>query len=193
MATGKAVAVRCALVAAVLFVLTGCAGLDKGTGRKAFVMRVNCGAMEPYTDQAGNKWLADQEKDDTNTWGAVGGMTVGRYEVAIPGTEAPTVYLNERYGMSAYEFALAPGKYTVRLHFAETYEDVLFEGERVFTVKLNGEAVLEDLDPFKAGGGQNKPVVREFKGVKPVDGKLLIEFVESNQRAEINGIEIISE
>ena len=52
--------------------------------------------------------------------------------------------------------------------------------------------MLEDFDPFKAGGGFAKPVVKETEKVKVTDGKLLIEFQENIQRAEINAIEIIA-
>ena len=45
---------------------------------------------------------------------------------------------------------------------------------------------------FKAAGGANKPVIKEFKGVAVTD-KLAIDFETNEQNPEINGIEILAE
>ena len=157
------------------------------------VYTVSCGADQAYTDAGGKQWLADQEKAEGTDWGALDGSTITREPVAIPGTEAPQVYLTERYGMTGYEFKLDDGAYTVRLHFAETYDGILDAGERVFDVSLNDKVVLKDLDVFKAAGGPNTPLVKEFKGVKVTGGKLVIGFAAAVQNSEINGIEILAE
>jgi len=157
------------------------------------VYTVSCGADEPYTDETGKMWLSDQLLAEGADWGAVDGETVIRDAVEIAGTPAPQVYLTERYSMTGYEFKLEDGTYTVRLHFAETYEGILAAGERLFDVSLNGEVVLDDLDVFKEAGGANKMLVREFKGVKVTGGKLVIGFEANVQNPEINGIEIIGE
>jgi len=94
--------------------------------------------------------------------------------------------------MAGYVFKLAPGKYTVRLHFAETYDGVTSDGERVFDVSFNGKVVLKDFDVFKEAGGANKPVIKEIKGVEVTD-KLAIDFETNQQNPEINGIEILAE
>ena len=159
------------------------------------VIRVNCASDADYTDQAGNKWVADQMWTEGKTWGAVEGNTATRNlnPGAIAGTQAPGIYLTERYGMSGYRFDVPNGKYTVRLHFAETWDGIKAAGERVFTVKIQGKPIFENVDPFKDGGGLAKPVVKEAKGIEVADGKLAIEFVEQAQSAEINGIEIMAE
>ncbi len=156
------------------------------------VYSINCGADDIYVDKSGKTWLADQEKTDELAWGVVGGETVLRETIEIPGTQAPMVYLNEAYSMAGYVFDLAPGKYTVRLHFAETYDGVIAEGERVFDVSFNGKVVLKDFDVFKEAGGANKPVIKEFTGVEVKD-KLAIDFETNTQNPEINGIEILAE
>jgi hypothetical protein len=46
-------------------------------------LRINCGATEPYTDKAGNVWLADQSMDIDKKWGAVDGLTVDRGDLGI--------------------------------------------------------------------------------------------------------------
>lgn len=165
-----------------------------GCGGPQCVVRLNAGAEKEYVDQAGATWQPDQVFADGATHGAVGGKTVRRTEIkAIPGTKAPEVYLTERYGMAAYRFAVANGTYTVRLHFAETYSGITKAGERVFSVSVNGEPALKDLDVFKAAGGFAKPLIREIRGVKVTDGTLAIGFAEQTQSPEINGIEILAE
>src|SRR5262249_41112163 len=57
-----------------------------------------------------------------------------------------------------------PRRYTVRLHFAEP--DDLAIGDRVFSVALQGRAVLPNLDVLKDAGGVRHVLVKEFKGVE---------------------------
>jgi endoglucanase len=183
------------LTAVVLLVFSGCepSSGTKGANLAKYVMRVNCGAIDPYTDKAGNEWLPDQYMDETEKWGAVYGMTVDRSDLGITGTDAPRIYESECYSMDAYEFVVPNGKYTVRLHFAETYEGITDPGMRVFSVAINGKTVLKDFDVYDTAGGPEKPVVKEYKGVKVTDGKLIIEFIPDIENPEINGIEIFSE
>ncbi len=157
------------------------------------VLRVNCGAYEPYTDKAGNIWLADQDMGTDKKWGAIGGDTVDRDDLGITDTNSPVVYETERYGMDGYKFSVPNGNYTIRLHFAETYSDIYGVGDRVFSVTINEKPVIEDFDPFKEAGGLNKPVVKTIEGVTVTNGELVIGFVFGIQNPEINGIEIISE
>ena len=168
--------------------LVGCAAPAKA------LMRVNAGADKDYTDLSGAKWLADKEFAEGAQYGAVGGKTVARAGIeAVPGTKAPQVYLTERYGMKAYQFAVPNGVYTVRLHFAETYEGITKEGARLFSVSVNGKPVLKDLDVFKAAGGFARPLVKDVEHIQVADGKLVIEFAEGVQNPEVNGIEILAE
>jgi endoglucanase len=186
------------MIAVVLLAFSGCA-----TGKQAKVpaeeakapkpvLRVNCAAVEPYTDQAGNVWLADQQVEADKTWGAVGGMTVDRGELGIAGTDAPKVYQTERYSMEAYKFTVPNGKYTVRLHFAETYDGITAEGQRIFSVAINDQPVLKDFDPYKEAGGFQKPVVKTIEDVAVTGGEIVIKFTMNVQNPEINGIEILS-
>ncbi len=156
-------------------------------------LRINCGATEPYTDKAGNAWLADQSIDTDKKWGAIDGLTVDRGDLGITVTDTPKIYETERYSMEGYKFTVPNGKYTVRLHFAETYDGITAEGERVFSVSINGKTVQNDFDPFKEAGGYQKPVVKTIKDVEVTNGQLDIGFTMNIQNPEINGIEILSE
>jgi len=182
------------VVAAMLAVgLVGCGPQKTGAAAGKLVLRVNCAADKEYTDETGAKWLPDQVWKEGAPYGAVEGQTILREGLKITGTKAPEVYLTERYSMKAYRFDVPPGTYAVRLHFAETFPGIVQDGPRVFTVAIQGKPVLTDLDVMKAAGGFGKPLVKEFKGVKVTDGKLMIEFTPKTQNPEINGIEVIGE
>jgi hypothetical protein len=199
----RKVVIVSSIVAAVVLAFSGCEptgktkikteAKSKTEAPSKFVLRVNCAAIEPYTDKAGNKWLPDQYMEEGKAWGAMDGMEVDRGELGITGTDAPKVYETERYMMSEYKFKVPNGKYTVRLHFAETYSGIGGKDERVFSVTINNKGVLEDFDVYKAAGGPEKPVVKAFKGVTVTNGELVIGFVSNIENPEINGIEILSE
>ncbi|MCX7047259.1 MAG: malectin [Candidatus Sumerlaeota bacterium] len=184
------------LAAVALMALAGCATDQKSGqgGAKAgkFCICVNCGGEKEYTDEMGRQWLPDQLFEAGAKWGAVGGKTVVR-DYPVAGTKCPDIYKTEHYSMEAYKFAVPDGKYTVRLHFSEDYEAITAEGERVFSVTLQGKKVITDLDPLKEAKGPRKPVVKEFKGVAPVNGEIVIGFTPKVQNPQINGIEILGE
>jgi len=159
---------------------------------KKFVLRVDCGAFEPYKDKLGNVWAADQELATGKTWGADDGMTIDREGVGITGTDIPRIYETERYSMSSYKFTVPNGKYTVRLHFAETFDGIVGPGERVFSVKVPGQETLKDLDLFKTVGFL-KPLVKEYRGVSVESGQLVISFTPNIENPQICGIEILAE
>ncbi len=181
------------LTIVVLFATSGC---EPSSTKKAnlakFVLRVNCAAFDTYTDKAGNEWLADQEMQEGERWGAVFGNIGDHGELDMTGTDAPEIYETERYAVEAYKLLLANGKYTIRLHFSENYEGITDVGQRVFSVTINDKTVLKDFDPFEVGGFGN-PIVKEYKHVKVTDGTLTIGFIPNVENPAINGIEIFSE
>ncbi|MEN6427397.1 MAG: malectin [Phycisphaerales bacterium] len=156
------------------------------------MLRVDCGAFEPYKDKQGNVWAADQELGAGKTWGADDGMTVDRLGLGVTGTDMPTIYETERYSMGSYKFTVPNGKYTVRLHFAETFEGITGPEQRVFSVSVPGQEVLKDLDLFKTVGPL-KPLIKEYKGVSVENGQLVIGFTPHIENPQICGIEILAE
>jgi hypothetical protein len=158
------------------------------------VLRVACGANQPYTDKDGNLWLPDEVKFPGASLSPLDGMTVERTETfEVPGVAFPQIFRTERYSMSAYEFNLPNGKYTVRLHFAETYADITAVGQRIYSFAVQGQPPVKDFDLFKEAGGIYKAIFREYKGVAVTNGKLRIEFTANVQNPAINGIEIFAE
>ncbi|MFP4056632.1 MAG: malectin domain-containing carbohydrate-binding protein [Candidatus Brocadiia bacterium] len=138
----------------------------------------------------GCAWFAGRVP--SGRWGAVGGLTVTRPDTELKNTEDKAIYLDERYELSAYRIPVPDGAYVVRLHFAETYEGITAPGERVFSVSIEGEAVLEDFDVYRAAGNQRfVAVVKEFE-VQVDDGELTIEFQPKVQNAMVNGVEVVA-
>ncbi len=160
-------------------------------------IRVNCGTADgatAYTDKDGNVWQPDRLMADTLDWGAMDGQIIQRPTLDIQGgTKCPEIYQSETYSMSAYKFKVPKGKYTVTLHFAETYEGIYGEGERVYSVSLNGKEILKDFDPYKEAGVFATPVVKKYNGVEPVDGAITIGFTPNIENPQICGIEVLSE
>ncbi len=146
------------------------------------IIRIKAGSDKPVTDSSGNVWQADQ--------GFADGEAADRApDLAVANTKTPEVYRSERYGMTKFSLSLPNGKYTVKLHFAETYDGIEGAGQRVFSFNVEGREI-NDLDVFAKTGGLNRAYV-ETVPVEITDGKLDIRFTEKNQSPEINGIEII--
>jgi hypothetical protein len=145
-------------------------------------IRIKAGATAPCTDSKGNVWLSDQ--------GFVDGDTVDRgSDMQIANTQDQAIYRSERYGMSSFSYKLPNGKYIVKLHFAETYEDITGAGQRVFSFNVAGHE-FKDFDVWAKAGGAKRAYV-ETVNVDITNGKLDITFTTNIQSPEINGIEII--
>jgi hypothetical protein len=106
------------------------------------------------------------------------------------------VYQAERYGNDFSYIYPVPkdGRYLVRLHFAEIFDDGA--GRRLQNVHINGQPVLKDFDIFATAGGLNKAVVKEFAGIAPDDrGNIVIRVTTTadspDKNAKINGLEIL--
>jgi hypothetical protein len=117
----------------------------------------------------------------------------------VAGTDVPWVYASGLRGMSGCQVPLLgkgqkPETYTVRLYFAALEHDK--PGQRVFDVKLQGNAVLKNFDIVNAAGGTQKAHVAEFANI-PVTDDLTIELEPSNENPDdrqqplLSGIEVL--
>ena len=103
-------------------------------------------------------------------------------------------------GLSPYPPPTKPKKpetervYTIRLYFSEP--DAVKPGQRVFNVGIQGKPVLNNFDVIREAGGNNRTVVKEFKGVK-VGKELNVTFAPATgatvKTPLISGIEILAE
>lgn len=162
-----------------------CAGLLalalQGADDPKGAVRIRAGVFTPYTDETGVAWLADQ--------GFSGGDTIERPGIEIANTKIPSLYRAERYSMSGFTRKLPNGKYTVKLHFCETFEEIYGPGQRVFHFTVEGKE-FKNFDPTAKAGGVRTAYV-ETVAVEITDGQLDITFTHSVENPEINGIEII--
>jgi hypothetical protein len=145
------------------------------------VIRIKAGVGEPFKDSAGNVWLPDQ--------GFEGGEPIERPDLQIANTKDPGIYRAERYSMTSFTRKLPNGKYTVKLHFAETFEGITGPGQRVFSFIVQGHE-FKDFDVWAKSGGFCKAYV-EPVNVEVTDGQLVIKFISNIENPQICGIEII--
>jgi hypothetical protein len=142
----------------------------------------------PVTDPDGQVWSADEF--------FAGGYSILRQHRVLDLLDKP-LFQGERYGNFAYHIPLAPGKYTLRLHFAETWwgtpeSHAPLEGQRLFNVFANGVAILNRFEVGREAGAPYRGIVKEFTGVEPnAQGILALEFVPLKNYAEVNAIEVI--
>jgi len=144
-------------------------------------IRIKAGGSASLVDSSGNTWLADQ--------GFEGGDTVERADLEIANTKDAAIYRSEHYSMNSFTQKLPNGKYTVKLHFCETYEGIEGAGQRVFSFNVQGRE-FKDFDVWVKAGGPRRAYV-ETVPVEITDGKLLITFTSNVENPQINGIEII--
>jgi hypothetical protein len=155
-----------------------------------------------YTDHAGNVWNPD-------CFYSGGQLALHVAHPAVSGTQDPNLYSSERFGNFSYAIPVAPGKYKVTLHFAETYwasqnqrrnlpdqsgSPVGGVGSRVFDIYCNGIALIRNFDILKEAGGSLKALDKTFHNLEPnPEGKLLITFVPVRDYACINALEVEEE
>jgi hypothetical protein len=165
--------------------------LRPGTSGKMKPIRI-AARPKAFVDSDGTSWSGDDYFIEGRTY---------YYENSAGGPKVPALYAGERHGNFSYAIPVAPGSYTVRLHFLESYFSPLIPnapchgaGCRVFDVACNGVMLLQDFDIAQAAGGAFKPVVREFHGLHPNgQGKLLLSFSPKVNYAEVRAIEVIDE
>jgi endoglucanase len=144
-------------------------------------IRIKAGLSTSLTNSDGTVWLPDQNFAD--------GETVERPDIQVANTTEPEIYKSEHYSMTSFSRPVPNGKYTVKLHFAETYEGITDKGQRVFSVNVQGQDI-KDLDVFDKAGGALRAYVVTVP-VEVTNGKLDITFTANIENPEINGIEII--
>ena len=144
-------------------------------------VRIKVGVTEQMKDAAGNVWLPDQ--------GFADGQTYAVADAAVTNTPDAALYRSERYSMTAYNFVVPDGKYTVKLHFAEVYTGITGPGMRVFSFNVQGHE-FKDFDIWVKAGGFDKAYV-ESVNMEVTDGKLTITFTPNVENPKVNGIEIL--
>lgn len=143
--------------------------------------------QHPVTDSDGRIWSADEF--------FTGGMQVSRSNTILDQHDK-ALYRGERFGDFDYRIPLAPGKYRLTLHFAETWfgtpeshQPAL--GSRIFNVFANGVALLKNFEIAREAG-RDRALTKVFDNLEPnAQGVLSIEFVPVKNYAEVNAIEVV--
>ena len=122
-------------------------------------------------------------------------------------TDDPEFYETERWGHFSYAIPVAPGRYTVTLHFIEhrnglgnsdpmqpnALAGLSKQRDHVFNVFCNGKTILANLNIFREAG-ENRPLMKKISGLVPnAQGKLLLEFVPVTRYATVTAIEVVPE
>jgi hypothetical protein len=143
-----------------------------------------------YVDHAGRLWGSDQY--------AIGGV-LDTHQKTTEDKADPHLFDGERFGHFTYQIPVAPGRYTVTLHFTEGFYGIIAappeDGPgRLFDVYANGEALLRNFDIYGKAGGPNKPVTETFRGIQPnAAGLIVLSFVPVRNYACVNAIEVTDE
>ena len=142
--------------------------------------------------------------DDSRWWSSdlyFKGGQLRTSEESTTGTDDPELYAGERWGNFSYAIPVPPGKYTVTLHFVErTFQvanhvqsanDAGTSSEhRSFSIFCNHRPVVRDLD-ILAEIGDGRALVKKISGLEPdAQGKLLLEFIPSQNYATVSAIEV---
>ena len=168
--------------------------LVKGAVGYQYLYRINCGG-DAFKDEFGQHWQAD-DTIYSHSWGQDFGMhpyqaSQRHITDAIRGTKSDELFQFFRFGRHRlwYDLPVATvpddspsGFYRIELYFVEPWhgkgggEMDDYEGLRIFDVAVNGETLIDDLDPWAEAGylGSLKRVVY----AKAKNGRLHISFPE---------------
>ena len=177
--------------------------LLKGAEGYHYVYRINCGG-DAFKDEFGQQWLSD-DTIYSHSWGqdfeGINALQASQRHITsdIRGTKSDELFQFFRFGRHRlwYDLPVADGDYRVELYFVEPWhgkdaaERADYEGLRIFDVDINGQTVVDDLDPWAEAGycGSLKRVVT----AKAKNGRLHISFPEVKAgQAIICGIAVAS-
>jgi Malectin domain/Bacterial Ig-like domain/Kelch motif/Abnormal spindle-like microcephaly-assoc'd, ASPM-SPD-2-Hydin len=146
-------------------------------------------------------WQADTS---TNPSSYVNASATGNYtfsttqaidmtDPSVPSSTPQALFQTERWDPAGgaemhWSFPVSPGRYQVRLYFAEIYSGAQSVGARVFNVSIEGAPVLTNYDIFADVGGY-RGVVKSF--FVSSDSTLDVEFAHVVENPKVAAIEIL--
>ncbi len=117
-----------------------------------------------------------------------GGATVTTAD-PIAEVSKDTLYQSERYGNYKYEVPVTNATYSLKLHFTELYHTTA--GSRLFTVKVEGQPVIANLDIYeKVGHDRALEIIVPEVAVE--DSSLTVELEAAVNNGTISGLAIYS-
>ena len=159
------------------------------------VVRIRCGAVEPYTDALGNVW----SKDQFFHGGEPMAPTHVKIEDAQPTPADQALYQGGRQGKDfTYAIPVPPGLYAVRLKFAEPQYEYFFQ--RPMNLSINGRSLMKNVDIAQAARGGRRAHERVFRYLVPdAQGTLTLRFtggfdpLAKTDQAMVQAIEVLPE
>jgi hypothetical protein len=152
---------------------------------------------ERSIDRFGVEWLGDRNFTGGQNTPHFGGQERNQLRPIIRRAPDQTPFRSFRYGSFSYRIPLAPGKYELRLYFAEVVLRQTDSGDgvenlRVFDVILNGKPLLPYFDIAADAGGVDTADIRIFENVSPApDGFVTLDFRSIREAAILHAIELI--
>ena len=162
--------------------------LLKGADGYQYLYRINCGG-DAFIDEFKQQWLPDDSLF-SHSWGqdfpGIHPFQASQRHISedIRGTKSDELFQFFRFGRHRlwYDLPVPDGDYRIELYFVEPWhgknggEKDDYEGLRIFDVAVNGNTVIDDLDPWAEAGylGSLKRVVT----AKAKDGHIRISFPE---------------
>jgi len=175
----------------------GSSGFGEGQGpTQAQRMIFGYTGRKPIIDSQGNEWQIGEEfVARTGKMTDVVSKTWWSQPAAEPITDTPDPELYG-YGVHAPEFwvnvTTGPGKYQVKLRFAERREPAEEPNQQWITVHLNGAEVISDLALAARAGGRYRPLDLVFDNITPQHGVIEIRFSNPyGGEAIIGAVEVI--
>ncbi len=157
-----------------------------------YLYRVNLGGPD-YTDEHGNRWLADRDYREGDAWGtaswaqqfanlpAAFGSQRKIFDPII-GARDDALFQTFRYGRDQLRFVFtvpySESEYTIDLFFTEPWYGTGggdASGWRLFDVAVNGETKIRNLDIWKESGGRAH-ALKKTVTARAKDGSLEISF-----------------
>ena len=160
-----------------------------GAPNKMLPVRIHAGETV-YVDSEGNRWLPNRYN--------FGGRESHYQVVDAAAIPDGGLFASQWIGHFHYVIPVALGeKYTVKLHFRESYFGGQdggggVVGSRVFDVWCNGEVILKHFDIIQDAG--SAPITKTFFHVEPTaQGKIELYFVPVVNYPSLNAIEVVAE
>lgn len=168
------------------------------------ILHANVGGGD-YVGADGTSWVGDGPYDPAKGWGYIddGQSTVidrrtGDWYLDIASTTDDAVFATGRNAIDRYDFAVAPGAYSIDLLFTET-DLAVAEGDRVFDVAAQGVTMLDNFDILAAAGGYQAAHIERIEPISASGGLITLRMLTADgadgtallpfeQRPEISGM-----
>ena len=171
-------------------------------------LHLDVGGTGDRRDAAGNLWLHAETRERHPLflnypihyveYASAAPLQRSAFHTEIAGADPAFAFASAHVGLKCLVLpvttpASGPGEYVVRLGFAAPPGDT--PGSRVFTVRLNGEPVLESFDIAAEAGGVDRAVWKEFtttlEGDLSIDLAPAVENPTYSQLPLLNAVEIL--